>query len=155
MWGCSVGRGSPGRGVGVVDICRCRLPMVPPEGLPRWWPRQDPEPDERVLAVVLYGQDPECLRRVRRREGWCLRGSGVRPPAVPAVSWMEVGRCGAGVDHAVVDATEVVVSAEQRPHLTVITDAASRGPDGLVGEPVVGSQPSSDGGDVARGGGDG
>jgi len=30
------------------------------------------------------------------------------------------------VDHAVVDATEAVVSAEQRPHLTVITDMAAR-----------------------------
>lgn len=124
--GCAASCGRSGWDVGVAETCRCHLPMVPPEGLPQWWPQRDPEPDERVLAVALYGQDPECLRRVRRREGWCHRGSGVRHPAGPAVSWVDVGRCWAGVDHAVVDATEAVVSAEQRPHLTVITDMTAR-----------------------------
>lgn len=104
--------------------CRCHLPLAPPDG-PHWWPQRDPEPDERVLAVALYGQNPSLLRLVRLRDGWHRRGWGANHlDATPPVPWTGAGQCWAGVHHAAVDATDLVAGAEQRSR-PVVGDAAT------------------------------
>jgi len=77
-----------------------------------------------VLAVALYGDDPRFLRLVRVRSLWYRRGTGAAHPDHSApVPWSDAGRCWAGQDHAVVDATEQVASAEHRPRLLVTVEA--------------------------------
>lgn len=126
--------------------CRCLLPLVPPDELPHWWPQRDPEPGEQVLAVAPYQQDPGLLRLIRLRDGWHHRGSGINPLAdTPPVRWADTGRCWAGAHHAVVDATELVASAEQRPHLVALTDT-------ITPPPVIVSPPSLEGADGADAG---
>ncbi len=122
------------------------MPLDGPEGRPHWWPQRDPEPDGRVLAVASYGADPAFLRLVRVRGRWYRRGLGANhADATPPVAWSDAGRCWAGVHHAVVDATEPVASAEQRPRLLVTVEAN-------VGRPGLGSGLSRNGsGGLGRG----
>lgn len=135
--------------------CRCHLPLAPPDG-PHWWPQRDPEPGERVLAVALYGQDAGFLRLVRLRGRWYRRGSGANhPDATGPVPWANAGRCWDGAHHAVVDATGLVPSGEQRPRVVVVGDAAIRQPDSPARSPLTGSQPPLDGAAAARRGSDG
>jgi len=111
--------------------CRCHLPLVPPDGLACWWPRRDPEPGDHVLAVAMHGDDARFLRLVRVRERWYRRGAGANhPDSTPPVPWSEAGRCWAGTHHAVVDATDMVASAEQRPRLLVTVQTTIGQPPG-------------------------
>ncbi len=41
-----------------------------------WWPQHDTEPGDAVLAVAMYGHDPDFLRVVRVHGRWYRRGLG-------------------------------------------------------------------------------
>ncbi len=141
-------------GGGADRRCRCQLPLVSPDG-PHWWPQRDPEPGERVLAVALYGEDAGFLRLVRLLGRWYRRGSGANHPDVTEpVPWANAGQCWAEAHHAVVDATGLIPSGEQRPRV-VAGEAATPQPDNPTRSPVTSSQPSPDGAAAARRGSDG
>lgn len=57
--------------------------------------------------MVLYGDEPGFLRRVRvPGQGWHCEGAAAPyPERTPPKPWPMVGRCWAGVQHPVVDAT--------------------------------------------------
>jgi len=92
----------------MADTCRCHLPLDPPFG-PHWLPVRDLEPGPQVLAVALHGQSPTFLRRVRVFGGWHSEGlAAAHPEVTPPTPWVEVGRCWADEQHAVVDVTEPI-----------------------------------------------
>jgi len=92
--------------------CRCNLPLAPPDNRPYWRPMLDPEPNDSVTTVVLYGQHPDFLRMVRVPGGWHTRGAAAsHADLTPPEPWITVGRCYAGRQHAVVDATNASVEA--------------------------------------------
>lgn len=102
----------------MADTCRCHLPFGPPDG-PHWWPLHDPEPDQRVSAVALAGDNPRLMYLVRRPEGWSQQGVRVyHPDVIRPMPWTDVGRCWDGVHHAVVDATEAVAGSRPAPDQT-------------------------------------
>ncbi len=87
------------------ERCRCRRPLTPPEGQ-HWWPHRDPEPGPEVRVVVVWGDKPHVLRSVRVEDGWHAQGfAAPYPEHTPPEPWTATGRCGAGSQHPVVDAT--------------------------------------------------
>jgi len=102
-----------------------------------------------VLAVATYGDDARFLRLVRLRGRWYRRGAGANhPDATPPVQWSEAGRCWAGTHHAVVDATDLVASAELRPRLLVTVQTT-------IGQPPGSGLPRNGSGTAQRGSGSG
>ncbi|MDQ3578073.1 MAG: hypothetical protein M3443_10840 [Actinomycetota bacterium] len=95
----------------MADVCRCHLPVDPPDGCgPHWWPSRHPEPATSVQAVALVGRDPRFLRVERRGGQWYSAGLGAAHPESPQPKgWGDVGRCWNGVEHAVVDVTDRLI----------------------------------------------
>jgi hypothetical protein len=98
------------RGLGESRLCRCHREFASPEW--HWLPLRDPEPGTEVRAVVLYGDDPAFLRVVRVPGGWHGQGAAAPHPELTAPEpWAGVGRCWAGAQHPVVDATGWLLTA--------------------------------------------
>lgn len=111
---CDDGRSLDDRRVGSVTgaVCRCHLPLDAPDE-PHWWPVRDAEPGPGVQVVVLQGQDPFFLRRVRRPGGWHTEGHGAAyPEFTPPKPWADTGLCWAGNNHPVIDATSSTLECE-------------------------------------------
>jgi len=90
-----------------MNQCRCHRAFDAPGGLRCWSPMRDPEPDAEVRIVAFVGEDPAVLRMVRVPGGWHGQGVAAPHPELTAHEpWPTVGRCWAGADHPVIDATE-------------------------------------------------
>lgn len=123
----SVPRYLPGTVGGMAELCRCHLPSDSPSGR-HWFPSRHAEPDLRVLAIALHGQDPQFLRRVRVPGGWHSQGLGAaHPDATPPKPWTDVGLCWAGQQHAVVDVTWCVAPADEHQLWVVVAAQPSSG----------------------------
>ncbi len=93
-------------GANTMDIpCRCHRTLDPPGG-PHWQPHSVPEPGPDVRVVVLCGDDPGFLRMVRVPGGWHRQGAATSySDCTPPIPWSDAGRCWAGAQHPVLDAT--------------------------------------------------
>lgn len=90
-----------------MNLCRCHRAFGVPDGLRFWAPMRDPEPDAEVRIVAFVGEDPAILRMVRVPGGWHGQGVAAPHPELTAPEpWPTVGRCWAGADHSVIDATD-------------------------------------------------
>jgi len=94
-----------------VGHCRCHRSLSRPDR-PHWWPLRDLEPGPEVRVVVLYGDHPDFLRMVRVPTGWHGQGAAApHPDRTPPEPWATVGRCWAGSQHPVIDATPPAASS--------------------------------------------
>lgn len=102
-------------GMDVVDgRCRCHRSLEPPSGQ-HWLPHSDPEPGPDIRVVVLCGDEPGFLRMVRVPGGWHRQGAATSySDYTSPVPWSDAGRCWAGAEHPVLDASRIAELAGRR-----------------------------------------